>query len=140
MLLTASTVGAFSFKRSSLNHSDLEGNRSDIRCFDRGVGETSRVTTPYLAIDTQVPNLIVPIPDCETPRPKRVGIVRHPSNQCQCRRMQYPIRRLVVVFTPHPHAKPIAAQRPVPSVAWYQANIAVVDNRLHGMEAFVKEG
>ena len=53
--------------------------------------------------------------------------------------MQYSVRRLVVVFAPHLHTKPIAAQLK-PSVVWYQAGIAIVDSRLDGIEASVEEG
>lgn len=54
--------------------------------------------------------------------------------------MQYPKCRLVVVFTPHPHAKPIPAQGPIPPGAWYQADIAIIDDRLDVDEAVGEEG
>ena len=52
---------------------------------------------------------MVPIPDRKTPSPKHIVMARHPINQRLYRRMQYPIRGLVVIFTPNGHADPIAA-------------------------------
>ena len=111
------------------------------RCFHvRRPSDILRGTASILASDTPMPNMMFPVPDVKTARPKGMTRTRHPSDQSLYRGKQLQISRLVGIFAPHDHAERVAAQGPTPSRMWYRASVTVIDDILDGAEASVKVG